>query len=300
VLTLAASPVSWGVDFPDSDGVPEPAAVLRKVKELGFSALELGPLGYLPSEPHELRRMLDEADLTAVGTWLLAPLHAAGASEEITTTAAATLRFIRAAGASLLIVIDAVSPERTATAGRSGAARRMDSAEWRRFLDHLMSIVELADRHGVQPVFHPHAGTFVEFADEIERLLELTASAGLGLCVDTGHLCYAGTPAATLLGDVCERVRHVHLKDVDPRALAEARRRRLDFWSAVASGLFCPLGQGVAGVEEAVESLVEQRFDGFATIEQDRIPGRDAAAVADLDASARFMRRLLTRDSHGT
>jgi len=66
-----------------------------------------------------------------------------------------------------------------------------------------------ADR-GVGVAFHPHAGTWVETPDEIDRLL--SAAPTLALCLDTGHhLVGGGDPSATIAVFV-DRLAHVHLK----------------------------------------------------------------------------------------
>ena len=57
----------------------------------------------------------------------------------------------------------------------------------------MMALIEavagVAAGHGLVPVVHPHAGSRIEFEDEIERVLEDTTA---GLCIDTAHLAYAG------------------------------------------------------------------------------------------------------------
>src|ERR671910_573415 len=49
------------------------------------------------------------------------------------------------------------------------------------------AVAEQAAAQDVRAVFHPHAGSHVEFADEIERLLGDVSADVLGLCLDTGH-----------------------------------------------------------------------------------------------------------------
>ncbi len=44
----------------------------------------------------------------------------------------------------------------------------------------------------MRAVIHPHAGGSIEFADEIERLANDIPHDVAGLCLDTGHLYYAG------------------------------------------------------------------------------------------------------------
>ena len=61
----------------------------------------------------------------------------------------------------------------------------------------------------------------------------------------------------------------MHLKDLD----AGVRDRGLDFWPAVAAGVFCPLGEGVVDLAAVLGALRDAGYDGYATIEQDRVPG---------------------------
>jgi inosose dehydratase len=301
MFTLAASPVSWGVDFPGAFDVPEPHTMLASITRLGIARLELGPVGYLPEDPGPLRSLLDKHRLSAVGTWVVAPLHDPSATREILAQARRIARFVESALGELLIVIDSVSEERTATAGRTADARRLGESEWTVLLDHVRAVAEVAHDHGLTPVFHPHAGTYVEFDDEIERLLCDTEAFGLSLCVDTGHCAYAGVPASSLLRRFGARTAHIHLKDVDGDVLRMVRGERRDFWSAVACGVFCPLGTGDAQVGDAVAGLVDLGYRGCATLEQDRDPSRTSLPTEDLASSVEFVRATVERlvEGHG-
>ena len=127
---------------------------------------------------------------------------------------------------------------------------------------------------------HPHAGTYVEFGDEIEWAAQHAA-----LCLDTGHLAYAGLDPAAEIERYADRLALLHLKDVD----AGVRARELDFWSAVAAGVFCPLGAGMVDLD-AVVAAAERTHVRWATVEQDR-RGADGDPVADLRASRAALER---------
>ena len=74
------------------------------------------------------------------------------------------------------------------------------------------------------------------------------------------------------------------------RALAAARRDG-DFWASVRAGVFRPLGEGVVDLPGLIAALAEHAFDGWAVVEQDRVPGGDP--VADLVAARRAVEALL-------
>ena len=49
---IAAAPISWGVcEVPGWGHQMSPERVLKEMSELGFTATEFGPLGFLPIDP---------------------------------------------------------------------------------------------------------------------------------------------------------------------------------------------------------------------------------------------------------
>jgi inosose dehydratase len=269
-LVLATGPVSWGVDFADAPGNPPWARVLDDTARSGLGALELGPIGYLPEDPEALRDALASRELRAVGSFVFDDLHDPAARDSILESARRACRAIAAAGGRVLVIIDRPGPERAGTAGRGDVARRASVKEWNGILAMVEEIAAIASEHGLVPAVHPHAGGFIEFEDEIERFL---GDSSLGLCLDTGHSAYAGLDAADALRRYGRRLVHLHLKDIDSQALARVQREQLDFWQAVAAGVFCPLGDGVVNLRAVADALTAVGYHGFATIEQDRVPG---------------------------
>lgn len=280
-LRLATGPVTWGVDFADAPGNPPWERVLDEIAASGLGALELGPVGYLPEDPELLREALRSRALTAVGSFVFEDLHDPAAAGEVEVVAQRACRAIAAAGGSVLVIIDRPSRERAATAGRGVVARRLDGDEWAVLLGTACEVAAIARDHGLRPAFHPHAGSYVEFRDEIERLLDDT---DLDLCLDTGHAQYAGVEPHEAIAAFAPRLAHVHLKDVDRYVLARVHQERLGFWEAIAERVFCPLGEGLVDVPAVMRALAGAGYEGFATVEQDRVPG-SGEPLADLRAS---------------
>ncbi|MGH2866840.1 MAG: TIM barrel protein [Solirubrobacteraceae bacterium] len=285
-VTLATGPVSWGVDFADSPGNPPWEQVLDDIERSGIGALELGPTGYLPENRETLREVLSSRRLIAVGSFLFDDLHDPQRREAILADAERTCRVIAAADGGVLVVIDRPGDERAATAGRPAAARRLDDGEWRAMLESIRRVADIAARHDLLAVFHPHAGSYVEFEDEVERLL---SDCELPLCLDTGHAAYASIQPEHALDRYAERIAHIHLKDVDERVLARVTGTELGFWDAIEAGVFCPLGTGVVDLPAVGQALRRIGFRGAATIEQDRVPG-SGAPLDDLRAGLAAVR----------
>jgi inosose dehydratase len=269
-VRLATGPVTWGVDFADSPGNPPWATVLDEIRRSGLGALELGPVGYLPEAEHELREALDSRGLTAVGSFIFDDMHDASERDRVVAQARRASRAIAAAGGSVLVIIDRPGERRTPTAGRTGDAVRLDGAERADMKATLHAVADVAVEAGLAAAVHPHVGGLIEFADEIDWVVENTP---LNLCLDTGHLAYAGVDPAGAIRSYADRLAHVHFKDIFADVHAAVIAERIGFWDALAKPIFCPVGHGVVDIRAVLQALAEIGYDGYATIEQDRVPG---------------------------
>jgi inosose dehydratase len=286
-IRLATGPVCWGVDVAGDPANPPWPTVLDGIAAAGIEWLELGPAGYLPEDPGVLRAELAARGLRAAGAFVFEPLAERGGRAHLRAAAQRAARLGAAAGAEYLLLIDAVGPARERFAGRSADAPRLTGDGRRRLLDAIGGLSAIAADHGLEALVHPHAGSWIEFEDEIAAIADVAP-----LCLDTGHCAYSGIDPAALLADLGERVRGVHLKDVagDVRDAVVARRR--GFWAGVAAGAFCPLGHGSVDLAAVLGVLAARRFDGWCTIEQDRVPG-SGDPVADLVDGRERLERLL-------
>jgi inosose dehydratase len=146
--------------------------------------------------------------------------------------------------------------------------------------------------------FHAHVGTYVETEGELEELLSRVDASLVGVCIDSGHLAYAGADPVAITKRHRARVKHVHLKDVDERTLAQARRDKLSFREAVGKRIFVPLGTGMVDLPSMLHELEEASFDGWLVVEQDtRIltPEQEGQPLRDATTSRQELRRLLGR-----
>lgn len=290
-VRVANGPVSWGVDLPDKPGSPPWEEVFSEISEAGYRWCELGPRGYLPDDDARVRAELDARGLGVAGSYVFEPMHDRTRHADIAEITRRTCARIAGLGGSYLVVIDMVSDEREATAGRSDAAPRLEGARYREFRAGLRQVASIATEHGLTPVLHPHAGSYVEFEDEIEQILVDTADDGMQLCIDTGHFAYAGVDPVGFLAGHRDRVPYLHFKDVDPVVHRRVLDREVPFFDAISLGVFCPIGEGVVDFE-ALASELETGFDGPGTIEQDRDPLLPTTPLEDAIASLDFLRGL--------
>lgn len=289
---LASAPVTWGVweRTIDRDDLVPARSLVETVEALGYRGIELGPPGYLGAA-------LAESSLELVGGF--APLHFADPvafAADVPVWLDPIVDELLATGRRGPVVLaDAETDGRLAAAGRPDEQRRTALAG-EAFARALERVGEAADRcraRGVDVVFHHHAATYVETPEEIAAFLDGT---DVAICFDTGHAVVGGgdpLEIARLCGD---RIRHLHLKDVDGAQLERVRRGEVTLEQAWAQGLFCPFGEGVVDFA-AVLALPELRgFDGWIVLEQDRVAvqaGDLAAVRAVEEANLRLVREAL-------
>jgi inosose dehydratase len=295
-VLLANAPVSWGVDVPDKPGAPAWADVYREISQAGYRWCELGPRGYLPEDDEKVRAELDTLGLRVAGSFIFEPVHDPSHHEDVAAITRGTCARIAGLGGRFLVVIDMVSEERDATAGRGDRAPRLDGAAYGHLLDGLRRVIGIAGEHGLTPVLHPHAGTYIEFEDEIARVLDDTADDGLQLCIDTGHLAYAGIDPVGFFASHRARVLYLHFKDVDAGVHAKVLRERIPFFDAISHGVFCPLGRGMVDFV-ALAAELASGFDGPGTVEQDRDPSADTTPLQDAVTSREFLESLGLADT---
>jgi inosose dehydratase len=284
VRRLAGAPISWGVcEVPGWGLQLPPERVLAEMAELGLTATELGPLGYLPPEPSALRARLDAHGLTLVGGFVPLVLHEPdlGDSRRVAEDAA---RMLAGAGAEVFVcalVMDAAW----------SAPAPLDDDQFAAVVAHVPEIEDLVADHGLTFALHPHAGTLVESAADVQRLL---AATDVGWCLDTGHLLIGGCDPVAFAAEHGERVVHVHLKDVDAGVAARYGAGELTLVGATQEGLFRPLGQGDARISEVLAQLDAHGYEQWLVLEQDAAltgeePPDGSGPMLDVQASIEFV-----------
>lgn len=290
-VKLASAPGSWGIEPPAHDGYPPWTRILDEMAAAGYDGTELGPPGYLPNG-QELLDALSARGLQMPAGFLMEQLSSSDALDHIIAVARQTCAILDSAGAKTLVLIDGLHPSRSTTAGRSDQAPRLDGDGWDQLVRASIAVCEVAREHGLHVAFHPHAGTHVEFEDEIDRIMADLPADQAGICIDTGHSVYAGVDPVALLRRYASRLSHVHLKDLDVEILARCRAQKLSFEESVAADVFTPLGAGSIDLEAFITALHEIGYAGWATFEQDRVVETIDEALPDAHASLEHVRGL--------
>ncbi len=266
---IGIAPDSWGVWFPDDPRQTPWQRFLDEVVEAGYDAIELGPYGYLPTDPTQLRRALDERGLRLAGAFIFDDLVREGAWESIRPDVESVTALLEAFDSQTLVVINTLYTD-LFTGAMVGPAT-LDASAWSRLISTLSAITDHVASRGITAAFHPHAQTPVEHTDQVEQLL-IDAPPQLTLCLDLGHIAYCGGDPVDLLQRHADRISHLHIKNVDGPLRDRVIAERLSFAEAVRLGTFCELDQGVIDYERVRDILADVDFDGWAIVEQDMYP----------------------------
>jgi len=284
-MRLAGAPISWGVcEVPGWGYQMSRDRVLREMTEVGITATEFGPDGFLPDEPQAKAATLASYGLKAVGGFVPVVLHDPG-FDPVPQINTALDSFVAAGGDVLVLA---------ANSGLDGYDTRpvLDDLGWSTMFSNLDRLAELARSRGVTPSLHPHVGTMVQTRDDVMRVL---AGSSIPLCLDTGHLLIGGTDPVGIATSFPTRIAHVHVKDVDASLAAKVQQGELTYQEAVAQGMYVALGHGDIDFTAIVKALNQVNYNGWYVMEQDTIltgEPDDEGPVADVRTSIEYLKAL--------
>jgi inosose dehydratase len=291
---IAGAPISWGVSEVPGWGYQLPLErVLGEMRDLGLGATEFGPAGFLPDSPADKAATLARFDLAAVGGFVPVVLHRADPG--LIAGIERVLDDFEATGARVLVLAAVTGDE-----GYDANRPDLSDAEWATLLASLEQVAATAEARGVLAVLHPHVGTVVETAVDVERVLD---GSTIAFCFDTGHLMIGGTDPVAFARRHSDRIAHAHLKDVSMAGIERVRSGETSYFDAVAAdSLYRPLGQGDIDIRAIVQSLTLAGFDGWYVLEQDRVvvaePPAGDGPIRDARASVEFLTAVLGETVH--
>lgn len=286
-IRIANAPVSWGIyEFKGITPKYPYSRVLDEIAETGYSGIELGPWGYLPTDPDVLRAELDQRGLRLLSSYVPVKFADAASLDQGEAFALMVGRLLAALGAVAIVLADDSGhvPELIQQAGRRTGSL-LSPEEWDVYAAGVNRVARrVFDELGLRVVFHHHCAGYVETAEETRNLMERVDPDLVGLCLDTGHWHFAGGDAVDAIREYGERVRYLHLKDCDPNLRQQVIDQGLDYFEATRIGVYCELGQGAVDFPTVLRMMTDLGYDGWAIVEQDIL-------VSDLDAPKQSAQR---------
>ncbi|WP_334170611.1 sugar phosphate isomerase/epimerase family protein [Sinomonas sp.] len=271
-LIIGTAPDSWGVWFADDPKQTPWERFLDEVAEAGYKWIELGPYGYLPTDPSQLADELKARDLqVSAGTVFTAFHRGRDQWEEAWEPARRVAELTAAMGGEHIVVIPAMW--RDDVTGEAVENEVLTPEQWDSLFEgHDELGRRLWEQFGLRQQFHSHADSHVQGQADIERLLENTDPELLTLCLDTGHAEYGGASSVDLIRKYPERIGYLHLKQIDPDVLAKVRAENLTWAAANTAGVMAEPPSGLPDLREVIEAVEALERPIFGIVEQDMYP----------------------------
>jgi inosose dehydratase len=271
-IKLGIAPIGWcNDDMPELGKENTFEQIVSEMALAGFAGSEVG--NKYPKDPATLNKALKLRGLTVCNAWFSSYL-ATKPYAEVEAEFIKHRDFLHAVGARVI----GASEQSYSIQGQDKSVFDekpfFTDEEWKRLCDGLCRLGRLAAEKDMKLTFHHHMGTGVQNAAEIDRLMENTDPALLGLLYDTGHLVFAGEDHLAVLDKWIGRIRHVHLKDMRPAVREQAKAEKWPFLTAVKNGVFTVPGDGCVDFTPVFAALKKAGYAGWMVVEAEQDPAK--------------------------
>ncbi|MEM9142265.1 MAG: sugar phosphate isomerase/epimerase [Bacteroidota bacterium] len=234
-IKIANAPCSWGALEFDLEEKSEEIGfeqVLDEIRDTGYLGTELGDWGFMPTDPAQLRKEIEQRGLQLLGAFVPIALANTDAHKAGIKAALGVAGLMHRAGYEEAFVVladdNGTIPQRTLNAGRIRPNMGLSEGQWQTYASGAEKVARaVKEAYGLRTVFHHHCAGYVETPQEVATLMRLTDPTVLGLCLDMGHYAFGGGNPLEALERYADRIWHIHFKDFDPVAAQGSRIRTL-------------------------------------------------------------------------
>lgn len=167
---------------------------------------------------------------------------------------------------------------------------------WRRCIENVRRVCELADREGAVFCLEPWPPNLVRTTEDMERLIEAVGSPRMRVNLDGGNLWGAGSDSVDAARRLGPLVAHVHVKDWDRRLGPETKmfqpaagQTELTFRPILGETV---LSDGEVDWPAILRELRGAGYDGWLILERNRSQDREGDARTGVDRLRRMVVEL--------
>lgn len=290
-ITVGNAPDSWGIWFPDDPRQVPWTRFLDEVAAAGYTAIELGPWGYMPTDPVVLEQELAKRGLKLVATTVGCNLLDNKSVEDLLRSLPEITSLQKKLGAKYVVLLPAMFTD--LFSGELVLPKTISAEERKQFNANVQRIGKaVVDDYGLTLAVHPHVDSHLETEEDIDSLLENTDPRLVSLCLDVGHHAYGGGNACAYIRKRSNRIPYIHLKNCDKAVLDEMRSKGWSFAEAVKHNIMCEPWKGMVDFRELKKALDEVGYSGFATVEQDMYPAPPDRPLPIAKETREFLRQV--------
>ena len=273
-VKLGIAPIAWtNDDMPDLGKENTFEQCVSEMALAGFTGSEVG--NKYPKDTAVLKKALELRGMEICNQWFSSFLITKP-FEEVEKEFRAQCEFLKAMGSKII----GASEQSHSVQGQLdtpifGHKYVMNDEEWKTLCDGLNRLGKIAkEDYGISLTFHHHMGTVVQFADEVDRMLDNTDPEYVSLLFDTGHFCYCGEDPLAMVKKYIGRIKHVHLKDIRPEMVEKVKAENLSFLDGVRMGTFTIPGDGCIDFDPIFKVLEENNYQGYMLVEAEQDPAK--------------------------
>lgn len=274
-IRFGVTPTLWSNDdFLDVDiGIPF-GQIVSEMALAGFEGCSRGHK--YPSDPHVLKQELELRNLVISEPWVSTYFTINEMYRQTLANFDKEVDFLQKMGTGDMVLAELGGSSHQQPIALVPNAPRFTDDQWKRLGDGLNVLGEKAKRCNLKMCYHHHMGTGVMTMENIARLAEVTDPGTVSLCLDTGHLYFAGGDNREFIKLYADRIKHVHLKNIRQPVMDRALAENMSFKQAIMAGVFTVPGdhEGCLDFDQILGDLAQKDFAGWLVVEAEQDPAK--------------------------
>ena len=267
---LGVAPINWcNDDMPELGKDISLETCFSEMKEAGYMGTEIGHK--YPNDPSQLKAMLGEYNLQLAScthsTFYADKENHAKEHDRLKKR----LEFLTEMGTKCINIVENTRSIHNEKSRPLCQKPYLSENEWEAVLQGMNEASRICNDFNIKLAYHHRMGTVIQNLDEITRIMDETKPELFHLCIDTGHLYYAGIDPIEVIEKYASRIVHVHLKDVRSEVLT-TYSHQISYLDAVLHGVFTVPGDGCLEFEPIVSKILDSGYKGWLMVEAEQDP----------------------------
>ncbi len=274
-VRFGVTPTLWANDdFLDIDiGIPF-GQIVSEMALAGFAGCSRGHK--YPQNPEKLKAELELRGLSMSEPWVSTYFTIQSMYEQTLASFDREIDFLLKMRSGDMVLAELGHSSHQQPIALVPNAPCFSDEQWRRLGDGLNTLGAKAKKHDIKMCYHHHMGTGVMTMEHVARLAELTDPNLVSLCLDTGHLHFAGGDNLEFIERYSDRIKHVHLKNIRQPVMDRALKENMSFKEAILAGVFTVPGdrEGCLDFGRILRALASKGFGGWLVVEAEQDPAK--------------------------
>ena len=270
-IKLGIAPIAWSNDdMPELGGETTLEQCLSEASKAGFTGIESG--GKFPKNSKELLSKLKKENLKLCSGWYGAQLLRNTPAEEFKLMRQ-QLNLFKDCDSPCMVFAEITDSIQGDPKTPLSKRPKLSEDDWMLLISRINEISKMMMDEGMPLAYHHHMGTVIETENETRRLIENTKDT-VKLLIDTGHMLFAQGNSIKLAEDFCERLIHVHCKDIRKDILEKSLKNDSTFRQAFLDGTFTVPGDGCIDYKPFLKVLHKKKYEGWLVVEAEQDPAK--------------------------